>query len=353
MMCLIGATIGIASIFLPWFVAAVGPFRDERALTAWIWDLLQAHSGDLGLYAPFLIFLLGTLLAFWTPLGGILQALGLATFYVMEIGWKVPPDGGYGFVAPLAVGFYLAVLSAIMVMISMVKPLGIGFSELHGPARPRFQVFSGARWRRHWRDMLRLLRDNEPWGFAWGVTIVLLATIVLASGLATGSRTSMSVVPGGVTWTADSRNYVKFPYRDTSISLYENNGNLLLWVLYPKNLTDGKWSYEELGTPSRAWAGGTWWSHDQLTSRWIGVLPACTIIDISGDGALGPGDSIMLTTTNGASFEEGVNYTLVLTYPYGLSGTSIWTPKTVTVTFEISDGRVSSTMVPARPGYLD
>ncbi len=121
-LCVLGAALGIASLFLPWIVGGDLPHNVEYS------DLLvnDILLGSPIFTAAFILFctmfLVGTGLAFVTPTGGFVQLAGLLGFLyaypdayrdmqgTQEISW----------------GAYLGILSAAIVLVGLCLPIGPG-----------------------------------------------------------------------------------------------------------------------------------------------------------------------------------------------------------------------------------
>lgn len=112
LLCLLGALIGLASFFMVWGMiegtnTPEWPLRDFLAL--------ESYREWAKPFAS--LFLIGCVIAFITPLGGLLEIAGVAGFL---IGVVPDLDGG-------GIGLYVGVLSALIVTFSMIVPLGPGF----------------------------------------------------------------------------------------------------------------------------------------------------------------------------------------------------------------------------------
>lgn len=121
----VGAALGLISIFfLTWihvprlWFFSIGfsiPHGAEWAVlfhSNWSYADLIIH-GNVALHLPLLLFLLGTVMAFATPLGGIFQIGGLAAF--TGTFFSLNYDGFDWF---FDVGFYVALFSAAFVMLA-------------------------------------------------------------------------------------------------------------------------------------------------------------------------------------------------------------------------------------------
>lgn len=121
--CLTGAILATLSLFLPWAIVNSEASGTNVYLGAFDFDEATPITHSLGdnLRYSLLIFMIGTLVAFFSPLGGIPQLMGslgfvLATFY---------SSADMMFWTGAAVG----IISSAAVFMSMVAPVGIGYSR--------------------------------------------------------------------------------------------------------------------------------------------------------------------------------------------------------------------------------
>ena len=133
MLAVVGALVGVVSVFMTWVTAeevhqirvnsgSVGalPGRVIPDLnliglcdTGWIF------SQDLGFTIAAFLFFCGTLLAFYTSLGGLAQIAGFVTFYrVFD-----SAEGAVISTLPSAMGPKLALISMLIVMASLLFPI--------------------------------------------------------------------------------------------------------------------------------------------------------------------------------------------------------------------------------------
>jgi hypothetical protein len=107
MLCIIGATVGLASIFLPWDGWSEGIFHSDRSLVEILWN--TDFDIDNLLLSSCVIFAAGTLLAFAFPMAGAVQIAGLALFlgYASDIEAEFPVNARYE-LAP-SIGYCVAV----------------------------------------------------------------------------------------------------------------------------------------------------------------------------------------------------------------------------------------------------
>lgn len=125
-LCLAGAGIGIVSLFLPWWQGVefgLGLAIDHDYMLVQDVLLDSATYGSLFMIACTL-FVAGTLLAFWSPLGGLIQVPGILGFFALfdsEIGVRRGED-------EVALGVYVALISMVIVVLSLLVPMGVGYS---------------------------------------------------------------------------------------------------------------------------------------------------------------------------------------------------------------------------------
>lgn len=126
LLCVAGAALGLASLFLPWWQGSelgLGMMIDKEYML--VEDVLfdSTEYGSLFVIAC-TMYVIGTFLAFWSPLGGLVQLPGAIGFFAMfgtEIGVHRGED-------TIALGAYLGLASAAVVLMSLVAPVGIGYS---------------------------------------------------------------------------------------------------------------------------------------------------------------------------------------------------------------------------------
>lgn len=128
LLCLAGAVIGVIAIFSRW----VGNWLIDLNLLD-VMNLSDSAEGASNYFLPGLVFIIGTLVAFLSPLGGVLQIIGSPWFIVV---WANRHEGEI----LSSVGPYLGIASAIVVLISMVRPLGPGL--LTGPFRTKSRLIA-------------------------------------------------------------------------------------------------------------------------------------------------------------------------------------------------------------------
>ena len=122
----VGAAMGLFSVFFltwicvpPWWQGWSWSPEAYEALkwnllfhTNWSYADLVIHA-PVALHLPLFLFLIGTVMAFVTPLGGIFQIGGLAGFTGMFISHVY-----YGYYWYFDAGFYVALISAAFVILA-------------------------------------------------------------------------------------------------------------------------------------------------------------------------------------------------------------------------------------------
>jgi len=131
---IIGAALGLLSVFFAWIIGdarmimhnpiSSNGIEDPRALVGPYWfilDLIQRSTADMAMYGT--LFLIGTVLAVATPLGGIAQATGLIgvilTYNSAENAFTTHLMSHAAFGA----GYYLALLSTLLTIYSLKPPI--------------------------------------------------------------------------------------------------------------------------------------------------------------------------------------------------------------------------------------
>jgi len=127
---LIAAILGVIALFSAWVEVRVFVWGADLNLI----DVLNEAETGL-LVAGCWLFIIGTLLSFLTPLGGILEILGVALF----LSWFVSEADGD---LPSGIGAYLGIASAIVAFVSISKPVGFGYGESAVGAKGRLLTFS-------------------------------------------------------------------------------------------------------------------------------------------------------------------------------------------------------------------
>lgn len=125
LLCLVGACIGLVAAFVVWInepPSIPGPpnIRWEPSVVY----MVTNHYLYYGISAAFLV---GTIVAFASPIGGIMQSASIVAFAIgiVESG-NDPWVDGIDPQQTLRIGMYLGIVSCTLVMTSLISPLGIG-----------------------------------------------------------------------------------------------------------------------------------------------------------------------------------------------------------------------------------
>jgi len=140
--CLVGAVLAVISLFLPWAMLQDKESGDTANLGAF--DFNQTFIGYNLFPSNFgysvTIFLIGAAIAFFCPLGGILQLIGSVGFVIsaMTVTFETVNMTFW-------IGAMVAVVSAAIVLMSLVYPLGTGYEEGRRDALGRLLTVSPTR----------------------------------------------------------------------------------------------------------------------------------------------------------------------------------------------------------------
>ena len=130
LLSLVGATIALIAIFSAWIGARVFIWTEDLNLI----DVLNNTDSQLLIFGG-LVFIIGAVVAFLSPIGGILELTGSLAFLV----WFTDAAGGR---MPSHVGPYLGLISGIIALVSMIKPMGFGYGTMPARIKGRLLVFS-------------------------------------------------------------------------------------------------------------------------------------------------------------------------------------------------------------------
>ncbi len=131
-LCLIGAIIGLLALSLDWSSLSLGNvgFSDSPL---WVFESsLRSYSITVFLsHFWFAIpFAMGVLIAFYSPIGGLLEGAGLLLF-LEEFRFHSYAYSGIPTYTTFSIGFTLAVMSFILVISSIVFPYGLAKKDTH------------------------------------------------------------------------------------------------------------------------------------------------------------------------------------------------------------------------------
>ncbi len=297
-LCLIGAILGIVSAFFVWMSYARGYASVSHTLIERL-DAMIPMSVDGFIFIGGALFLTGAIGSLITTLGGFVESLGLGVFLWGYSDWsrtmsRVDAETEVG------IGVYLAILSAGLVLLSTVKPIGIGFSAKgFRSSRERFKTVCGPESIRNLprsTDMakaptsFRLVISDRKW------RALLLSSLLLATAFAAGSSYSRSTVEpveevaGGVVWKMGEGVVGSTGKSMFTMSVNDSVQTVVWNVTYPDfNLTD--------------------WAAYNLGVKQLGDLNlSLTYIHCGGRFTSGFGDAVYLICAGNSTFKDDTVY---------------------------------------------
>lgn len=115
---IVGALIGVVAVFSTWITVGFMFWTKEMNLI----DVFNEVESSSDFWFPAVLCLIGTAVAFMSPLGGILQIVGVPLFISA---FTSQTDGEI----PSGIGPYIALVGAVVVLASLLYPVGIGYSK--------------------------------------------------------------------------------------------------------------------------------------------------------------------------------------------------------------------------------
>jgi hypothetical protein len=334
-LCLCGLILGIAAVFSTWTYYSEGDYTSTTYLITILPPTVLIAGASL--------FVLGTILAILTPLAGLVQVAGLVGFLAPTMDraalWSEHSGGSVEF-GP-SVGFYVGVLSAVLVLASLIHPMGPGFGRSRTTLRRRFFVYTSGKHRRkrewvyhgprmkhkrarEWKISLSPLRAALSRHRKWVAMLVSFMLVSLFIGLYENDflaeEQPLEQVRGGVFLEL-------FPEDVLAGSNY--------WEAFHLSASQGDsgtgWTFQNSGLD-----GGVWSVLD-LGKRSLGPLNlSLTIIDRQGNGVASPGDKLVITAQDATVFADDTVYSLY----WRTNRTIAWTGWEVS--FEFHDGCLDS-----------
>jgi hypothetical protein len=125
-LALIGAFTGFIAIFSGWM-------NGDMLIGLNLLIVMVAVNDTLIILAC-ILFIAGTLTAFFCPIGGFIQIAGIVSYF---IGFAVFSEK-----LPTTMGPYLAIISAIMIVFSLIKPQGLNYDLKPVDLKGRIFTFS-------------------------------------------------------------------------------------------------------------------------------------------------------------------------------------------------------------------
>ena len=338
-LCLLGAIVGVVSLFLPWCIVVDGPNEFGVSPASLVMDDYRAPSDPL-LFSS-LVFISGTVIAFLFPVAFAAQSVGILLFLLQFVDAVLHPA--------LSLGFYAGVLSSVMVLAGLIHPVGPGYDHRWPWWSRRTEVPSRAEFlegrlvnQRLAKpgEMARALKGGGSRTYAAVIAISLIAGAFLV-GL------QMHLTPDQVVTM------------DDGVSLIVGDAApFVTWDEAQLTLSDGSATVTWTGHSVR-WVDGHRTKECELPTAYFGAQDlsglalGLTVVDVAGEGYVTHGDMIFLMPSGGASFADGIPYRLTIGHPYR-SGVLIDPPVMWyygTITFEFEGGEVTSSSTDRVLGY--
>ena len=115
-LCLVGAVVGVIAVFSTWMTLGFGFSTREMNLI----DIYTEVRSSSDFWLPAVLCLIGAAVSFISPLGGVLQIVGAPLYVAVFMSTSDPR-------LPSGIGPYLALAGAIIVLASLVYPVGPGY----------------------------------------------------------------------------------------------------------------------------------------------------------------------------------------------------------------------------------
>lgn len=322
--CITGAVLGIAAIFTPWISTSAGFFEESRNLDELIRDVIfPPHIEYLvGAFS----FVLGSLIAFYTPLGGSVQSAGLLIFLLAESDRQEAfRDSANPFYhGSLSFGFFLGCASAVIVLSSVYYSLLTSGWSRESSWKDKMRTFLRTRTFHIRPDTT--LQDPSPAPARMvaqykrplsAIALMLVVALLFVAGVnyPYGPQPPLREVDGGVVMTRGSG----------------------LWDYLTISVNDSIQSVTWSAT-SPDLHNGTWVTHTYEPLNLGGMNITLAVIDFQGNGRKDVGDAVVLTASPG-SFLEDRMYRVALTQePFNWMRPHI----TYEVSFTYHDGKLKS-----------
>jgi len=340
-LCIIGGIMGIASMFFVWTSYSRGFVNVASTLIDNL-ELIVEYSAINKMFLGECIFCAGAVLSLATTVGGFIQSFGLGTSLWGYSEWSESASS-MGAETGVGIGLFIGILSAGIILLSMTKPVGIGYSEKgFRSLGERFKVVCATEPKgkppipgkpAKTPSALRLLASDRKW------SALLVSSVAISASFAAGVSYQRSTfepaeeIPGGVAWKMG----------DGVVSFM---GSPLIKITVNDSEQSVVWNITREQTNSTTFA-----AYD-LGYQQIGALNlSLTYIHFGGRTAFGFGDALYLILNGNYTFKEDTEYRMTYSwwrhYPVLYCGNSIELLSTnhtmvVGVGFELHDGEMSS-----------
>jgi hypothetical protein len=152
-LCLCAAALGLVALLLPWWVTTSTHYLSGDLVGVWERDsadlirfIRGGTHGEMALALGAYLFAMGVALCVWTPVGGVLQAGGIATYLV--VGYTTvfgTVEGRQIVVDEPGLGAVVAIAAAAIAVISLVRPVYIGPRQEGGGTGSRLLAWTISR----------------------------------------------------------------------------------------------------------------------------------------------------------------------------------------------------------------
>jgi hypothetical protein len=127
LLCLAGASLGALSLFLTWTDSVVSPIAYCTWPDSGVIDILfNWCDAECALRVACTLFLIGVVLTFLTTLGAFIEMAGLGGFFIWYANREEQRVTGE--LLPESIGPYVGIASALLVLLALAKPMGIGYN---------------------------------------------------------------------------------------------------------------------------------------------------------------------------------------------------------------------------------
>ena len=306
LLCLIGAMVGVVSLFLPWCMMVEGPNELGVSPADLITDTEELLSSSLT--GPALLFTIGAVTAFLFPVSFAVQTAGIVLFLRVVMDQYAGAPLGYDY--EMSLGFYAAVLSSVMVLAGLVRPVGPGYDGRWPWWSRRTEVssradFAGERLVRQGLAMpmeaVGALKGARSRVYAAAVAMALIAGLLLVGLQMYWSHDPVTSIDEGVKMVVgESATFTR--WREAYLTLTDGSATV--------NWSADSVSWAELPRTE-------WYDLPMVffgTQDLSGLALVLAFVDVTEDEIVTPGDMIFLFPSGDSSFAEGVSYRMTIDY---------------------------------------
>ena len=330
-LCIVGALIGLAAIFSPWAWYEGGFVQISHNLDEQLVHMVP-DALDHWLFIGGAAFCIGVLIAFVTSFGGLVQLFGLVLFFYDSVGWFETLHD-WKLDAGLGVGFFVGIASCAIVCLSIVRPLGIGYSKsgIRSTAE-RFYVMNhnrgspssgSAPGRVIGLSFLRLLLLNGEWAAVLLSAILVGAAFVGGMNYSHGKSAPLDEVEGGVAWKIADGQLVRGGTRPFAVTVNDSIHSVSWSMDYSAHNESSSWTAYTLG------------------SRLLGDMNlTLTFVNWDGNGSAGFGDAFFVVASGPDTFAEDRLYRMTYSAMSPFVWPFVW--GYTEISFKFHDGELHS-----------